>query len=171
MECQHSHSELRKKTFSNNTEHFGKQCLRCGALAGNWVKKDEALRLVSESQIARWDDELQDQYWAAVSLQNTINRERSDHNKPAFDYIDYLQSPEWRRKRDFVLRRDKYMCQGCFSRVGRYDWCLSPVLQTRAELVHHLTYEHIGEEFCFELTSLCRDCHERYHQKGSYGRQ
>lgn len=66
-------------------------------------------------------------------------------------YHNYLRSNEWVEKRDRVLKRDNYTCQSC--------------LICPADDVHHLTYEHKFEEFCFELISLCRDCHKRIHNK------
>jgi len=29
--------------------------------------------------------------------------------------------------------------------------------------VHHLTYQHVGHEFLFELVAICRECHTRWH--------
>lgn len=61
-------------------------------------------------------------------------------------YRAYLMSPEWKRKRLMVLKRDNNTCQSCLSR--------------RAIDVHHLTYDHIYNEPLFDLVSVCRDCHE-----------
>jgi hypothetical protein len=66
-------------------------------------------------------------------------------------YRDYLRSDAWKELRDKVLNRDDHTCQGCLSR---------PATQ-----VHHLTYEHIFEEFALELVSLCALCHARIHGK------
>lgn len=59
---------------------------------------------------------------------------------------DYLRSPEWRAKRDAVLRRDGYMCQAC--------------LQNQAVQVHHKTYRHWGNEPLFDLVAVCEICHD-----------
>jgi hypothetical protein len=64
-------------------------------------------------------------------------------------YADYLKSQQWADKRDRVLRRASYHCEGCAQR---------PAVD-----VHHLTYEHVTQEFLFELVALCRECHERIH--------
>ncbi len=64
-------------------------------------------------------------------------------------YQEYLKSPEWQALRLKVLQRDGFRCQGCLA-------------QPAAE-VHHTTYRHARSEFCFELVSLCRDCHRRLH--------
>src|SRR5439155_719926 len=66
------------------------------------------------------------------------------------DYQRYRQTPEWIARRDLVLEREHRICQGCRSRP--------------ATEAHHTTYDHIGNEFLFELVALCRDCHDKFHQ-------
>jgi len=74
----------------------------------------------------------------------------TDRNWPEL-YADYLKSQQWADKRDRVLRRANYHCEGCAQRP--------------ATDVHHLTYEHVTQEFLFELVALCRECHERAHEQ------
>ena len=50
-----------------------------------------------------------------------------------------------------VLQRAGHICQGCLS--------------AKAEVVHHLTYDHVGDELLYELVALCRACHDRAHNK------
>ena len=64
------------------------------------------------------------------------------------EYQIYLRTPEWITLRERVKQRDK-TCQGCLA---------API-----EDVHHLTYEHVQNEFAFELVGLCRKCHARLH--------
>ena len=64
-------------------------------------------------------------------------------------YQDYLRSEQWQQLRRKVLKRDLHICQGCLAQP--------------ASEVHHTTYAHARREFCFELVSLCRDCHARLH--------
>lgn len=47
------------------------------------------------------------------------------------------------------MQRAAHVCEGCRT--------------ARATEVHHLTYEHCGDEFLWELVAICRSCHERYH--------
>ena len=69
------------------------------------------------------------------------------------NYNEYLQSPAWQSKRGKVLRRDDFICQGCFT--------------NEATEVHHLTYEHYniepGSEPLFHLVAICKPCHDNYH--------
>ena len=59
----------------------------------------------------------------------------------------YLNSVRWRRLRALVLKRAKGLCEGCG--------------EANATEVHHLSYNHIGDEFLWELVAVCRKCHEK----------
>jgi len=65
----------------------------------------------------------------------------------------YLNSAKWKNKRQQVLNRDNYACQSCGS---------------IATEVHHLHYRNFGNEPLDELISLCRECHEKIHEKHGY---
>ena len=64
-------------------------------------------------------------------------------------YADYLKSEEWAARRAKVMQRAGHCCEGCREQ---------PAID-----VHHLSYEHVTQEFLFELVALCRDCHGRIH--------
>jgi hypothetical protein len=66
-------------------------------------------------------------------------------------YRDYLKSQEWAVRRAKVMRRAGHICEGCGNKP--------------ATEVHHLTYDHVTEEFLFELVAVCGDCHERLHRR------
>lgn len=64
-------------------------------------------------------------------------------------YVDYLKTPEWRRRRDRAIRLSGFKCSAC---------------QKRGSLqVHHVNYAHLGEEWETDLEVLCRGCHEGHH--------
>lgn len=69
------------------------------------------------------------------------------------EYNRFLQSDYWKQVREWILQRDNYTCQSCGA---------TTYLQ-----VHHLTYEHHGEEHLHpeDLITLCRDCHKRAHKR------
>lgn len=69
----------------------------------------------------------------------------------AMSYTDYLRTDAWRRRRDRAIKRAGGRCQFCNS-------------AQRLE-VHHRTYERLGREANGDLTVLCHDCHEWFHQK------
>ena len=68
-------------------------------------------------------------------------------------YVDYLETPEWRNVRMCALHAAGWRCEVC---------------NTDDELeVHHRAYERRGEEVLEDLTVLCRDCHQRFHDSGA----
>ena len=64
-------------------------------------------------------------------------------------YGDYLQTDHWKIKREEALFAAIYRCQVC-NRGQRLH-------------VHHRTYERRGCELLSDLTVLCEDCHELFH--------
>ena len=69
-------------------------------------------------------------------------------------YHDYLNSDEWKAKRNLVLVRDQFRCVECEFR---------DTLQ-----VHHKSYRHVyfEEENNYEdLITLCRECHKAINHK------
>jgi hypothetical protein len=70
-------------------------------------------------------------------------------NQRKAEYQQYLQTAEWKNKSQTVLKRANFLCEGCGS--------------NRATQAHHITYEHVFNEFLWELKAVCRSCHERAH--------
>ena len=73
----------------------------------------------------------------------------------------FYKSKEWEQTRDYILKRDKYLCVKC----GK-----------PAEEVHHkkhLTPDNIGDVSITmnpdNLISLCKDCHFQEH-RGEHGK-
>lgn len=64
-------------------------------------------------------------------------------------YESYLKSQEWADRRSKVMERAGHRCEGCRNAL--------------ATEVHHLSYEHVTQEFLFELVAMCGDCHARWH--------
>lgn len=60
------------------------------------------------------------------------------------EYQRYIHSAEWRQIANQRLELDNHIC---------------PVCGGEASDVHHLTYEHFGNESMDDLVSLCRKCH------------
>lgn len=59
------------------------------------------------------------------------------------------ESSKWRRRRARALMLGNYKCAKCGARNK---------LQ-----VHHLSYQHLGDELDCELMVLCHSCHQRVH--------
>ena len=67
------------------------------------------------------------------------------------NYHAYMQSPEWRRRREAALQRAGHRCQVCNG---------SENLQA-----HHRTYENLGNELPGDLTVLCDECHRLFSRR------
>jgi hypothetical protein len=86
------------------------------------------------------DEERRAQYLTAKARQSEL------HNM-AYDL--YLQTREWKAKRNRKLIQAGNRCQLCPSSY-------------RLE-VHHCTYERRGYELLEDLVVLCRNCHQAHH--------
>ena len=97
---------------------------------------DEALALKPNFQEAR---DLRGDIWHAILTNNC-----EDH------YEKYLNSKAWSEIRE-----------KCFDHFGRQClFCSNP-----ATVVHHRDYTNIGKEsFLTDLSVLCSDCHQRFHE-------
>ena len=69
----------------------------------------------------------------------------------AMPYEEYLQTPEWGERRDFMLQQAGNRCQVCNSPEDLN--------------VHHRTYERRGNEEHGDLTVLCQSCHAWFHYR------
>lgn len=67
-------------------------------------------------------------------------------------YREYLQTPEWREKRNQKVEEAGGGCQ-LRDQTGALD-------------VHHRTYANRGHEPMTDLIALCRECHELFHASG-----
>lgn len=66
-------------------------------------------------------------------------------------YRKYLKTTAWENKRCQVMVRDLCLCQDCGS--------------NRHLEVHHLTYVRVGHELLDDLITLCKNCHNKAHNK------
>lgn len=148
--CRHDIKELRRASVSNGALHIRHQCIHCGELIGSAVPKAEASNVVRDADLdlrAKYQAD-REQQRSAID-QKHIRLQRADGNLFKKRHREYLASAAWKVKRDKVLRRANGVCEGC--------------LETKAQEVHHLTYEHWGQELLFELVALCPTCHAKCH--------
>lgn len=158
-DCPHLISQIRWRTQSNGVRQAWRQCLRCFQTVGSAVKHADA-----PSDAPSFDEQKRNEFQGKISAEYSrrwqeqqaerdaqFNREREQRRQV---YWEYLQSIEWRRKREAVLERDNYQCKAQL-----------PDCTGRASQAHHLTYERIFDEPLFDLISVCRSCHERLHAK------
>jgi 5-methylcytosine-specific restriction endonuclease McrA len=65
------------------------------------------------------------------------------------EYLRYIHSPEWKKLRSQIIKRDGKKCRHCG-------------VNTKLQ-VHHLTYKRFGHEEPSDLITLCKDCHRIEH--------
>ncbi|WP_439132390.1 HNH endonuclease [Polaribacter sp.] len=70
------------------------------------------------------------------------------------EYLKYLNSKEWKEKRDTVLKLRGRSCERCKAN-----------LKGKIADIHHKTYKNIFNEKLDDLEILCRKCHKKEHNK------
>jgi hypothetical protein len=149
--CNHPERELRDYPTSNGGWQRKEQCTVCGASLSQARQRGKGV------SVPLWDLKLNDQWTLQCNAQRReiearlIDRTATLETSGYAFYAEYLSSGEWLEKRARVLKRDGGLCQAC--------------LATSASEVHHHTYDHIFNEFMYELVSVCRTCHERLHSR------
>ena len=145
--CPVANVQRRSQTYSNGVVVHVMQCVNCGKYTGSGIRKDGSnpppldKNLMAAGREAKYAN-----YEAAkMALEPAAGQQYCEQ-----DYAAYLKSEAWRAKRRKVIERDG-ICQGCRN---------API-----DDVHHLSYRNMFDEFLFQLVGLCRDCHERWHQK------
>lgn len=149
--CTHPSTEVRQRPNSAGIIIYQHQCLICGVSKGPAVSKS------SVDYIPRdFDTTLEERYKAREQADRDkvmaeIEKEEERRKAQYRDWYnnDYLRSRKWIEKRKAVMQRADGICEGCLT---------NPATQ-----VHHLTYDHVGDELLFELVAVCDDCHAKAH--------
>lgn len=154
VRCDHPQKETRQKKNRGGALQFIDQCLICGDNVGFFHKHSARL-----ANVPTWDDQIDKNFRAAREAKRTeiiqkhVRIQRGRTEGWWKQYNEYLQSEKWRQKREKVFARANGLCEGCRDK--------------KPTQVHHLTYEHVRDEFLFELAAVCDDCHERLHPKNA----
>jgi len=146
--CQHKVRELRTRIVKGGAKQYVYQCQGCGEAQMQPVARAKAYDLYDGQEPPPFDDTLP-RRWDQRKSQSVAEIQSEFTDKFWTEYSAYLQTPEWAARRRLVLERANGLCEGC--------------RKLPATDVHHLTYEHMGEEFLFELVALCGGCHSRLH--------
>jgi hypothetical protein len=147
--CKHNVRELRLRRIKDGRVSYVRQCIRCGNTSQS-VKRDLALAELAGQSPRDYDDTLELEWRKAKSKEYDEVRERFREMR-VDNYGEYLASDTWAKKRAKVMKRAGDVCEGCLERA--------------ATEVHHLSYEHIGNEFLFELVAVCETCHNAIHNQ------
>lgn len=151
-ECRHERVEVRKRQHSDGSTHVVEQCLACGKQTRAVPKVKWIRDGIMPSRLPEWQEEVRQDYWKRrrVEWEENYKREQAGKNAEWWAWYNrYLESPQWKALRVKVLRRDKFVCQGCGT--------------AGATQVHHLTYKRVGREMLFDLVSVCDTCHDSIH--------
>lgn len=153
-ECSHPSTEPMRIRVAGGSVQVRNCCTVCGDRQGTpLAQKDKAW----VESLPWQSDELADTYKSRrvaerrAILLDLARRQFEENGRFTASYQAYLKSPEWKDRRERVMKRCGGICEGCG------DNC--------AVHVHHQTYRHFGNEFLFELLGLCEECHERLHEE------
>ena len=152
--CDHSRSFFAVRTLSNGQLRYVKQCEVCGSQLETLTKTSaKAIQIdLGDDVFSPWDETRSDRYWARRRAEEHEWRERQRREEQEA-WLDrhnaYLQSDDWRQRRLARFAIDRGRCQ------AKLPGCTGIASQ-----VHHLTYDHWGNEPLFDLASVCRPCHE-----------
>ena len=151
FECAHEQTALRKRSIKGGQIQYVQQCLRCGDSRNQPLAKAKALQASGGVEPPPFDDTLREGWDERRDESAAAIKERFSRNAFFADYDQYLKSEAWAKRRSLVLKRARGVCEGCAE-------------QNPTE-VHHRSYEHVGNEFLFELVALCHSCHDRLHEE------
>lgn len=147
--CSSSEMEFVKYVFRNGTTNIRQQCNSCGKLHLDNFKHSyfnlKELRFKDDDKL----NEHKEYRLKSYLKNNEIYENKSNILSEGYKET-YLRSPEWRYKRDLIIKRDKNKCRCC---------------DEKARDVHHITYKRLGNEWSQDLISVCRSCHEKIHSK------
>ncbi len=144
LTCSHHRTEDRKRDIRGGTFQIREQCLDCGEALGNAKARGN----YDLNALRPFDEEFFEEQNLLRDLESRTKWEQRASDRRT-KYQRYLSSTEWKTKRDLVMLRAANRCEGC--------------QVERATEVHHLTYEHIYQEFLWELVAVCRKCHMKVH--------
>ena len=153
--CSHARTRLWVVVQGNGAECVRPICEDCCWVLPGIAKRQLGERVASLPRISH--AEAAERRGEASNRQASLWREAHEAKKrrerEAFfaEYGQYLRSPEWRSLRQRVMRRANGTCEACLIR---------PATQ-----VHHRSYEHVFNEFAFELVAVCDACHARLHPR------
>jgi hypothetical protein len=163
--CDHIDFSLRKRDVGAGGFQYVRQCISCGKVLSNAIKKEIAIKQNKNIEPIEFNNELHGEweryrnlFWdkqdsgslkKAELLNQKLKESREIDNQVHTEYNNYLLSSEWNKKRELVLKRSNGVCEGCGV--------------NKAQQVHHLTYNNLFNEFLFELVAVCIECHEKIH--------
>lgn len=149
-ECKHlTISQFRVKVAGGSVQ-LRNCCTECGERVGTALAQNDKAWVASlpfqpEAHAATYKSRREVERQAL--LLGLARRQYAERGRFTKSYRAYLASDVWKNKRERVLKRCGGICEGCG--------------EAKATEVHHFCYDHLFDEFLFELVGLCHNCHER----------
>lgn len=147
--CAHEY-EIAYFIASDHSTRYIRQCVHCfdqttqiSKRALTKAQRENAFERIQPDYSRLWEIKRRLKDEMIAKLDRIRKREWFDW------YNDYLASPKWQRRRQFVLKRAGGTCEGCGA--------------AKATHVHHLTYDRVGDEMLFDLVAVCESCHADLH--------
>jgi len=162
MTCEHCKTEMVFVSYlkSNKAKCFSMQCMSCGFTTGNdfgssGIPPGTKILEINEELRESFRKKQREEYdkKRASQINEYLEKKEKDREEWFNLYNKYLDSQEWKNTRQKSLEHYNHICQGCFT-------------ETATE-VHHLSYNHVGNELMFELVPLCFSCHVKAHEKNT----
>jgi hypothetical protein len=152
FDCKDHVTQFTYLITANDMRQYRFQCVKCGQVVGKSSIKFSDLSSSQKALARPFDEGLQrEQSEERTRLcRAALEADRTAESIAWFaEHNEYTNSQEWKHKRLLVLQRDHHTCTA--NMIG----CTHA-----ADDVHHLTYDHWKNEPLFDLTSVCRHCHD-----------
>lgn len=128
-------------------------CHRCGGSLYVASRTSSLREICSDCQdretAAKWARPID---FCVTDLGEHEPREGQQPVTAAVAYSDYLQTADWKIRREGALKRAGFSCQVCSGKGELH--------------VHHRTYVRRGNEAAGDLIVLCASCHKLFHENG-----
>lgn len=147
--CEHEKKEIFYIYCSDMRKQFAFYCLNCGKKIGGPLAFEYVDTLTNKDTVKEYDRQIQEKHQQKIEATTRHLIEQYELEKHEH-YQEYLQSENWRQKRQMVLARSRGICEGCGI--------------NQPHEAHHLTYSRCGDEMLFDLVALCNSCHRKLHQ-------
>ncbi len=154
--CGSEKASLRLRKNASGIINIGLQCDGCGR---NVTGSLPRLGHPHWASYPAWDDALLARVDEIREEQSRAWAEKRQVQSEAWwqAYSEDLDSPEWRRLRDAVIRRANGRCEACFSALATDG--------------HHTAYASDRPFWrvpAWEIRAVCRPCHDRLHGDWRY---
>ena len=150
--CESTNLKFVKYQMKNKIKILRKQCFDCGYLNPLNYKRnlvsdfDSLIDMDLDFRIKQKEKQLE-KYNIKTILFN-YSQNHFERQKKYYRDV-YLQSEEWKYKRNLIMEYYNYKCQKC---------------NADAIDLHHLTYDNVFKEKFQDLLPLCRGCHKKEHE-------